>query len=205
MKYKSVLFLGDSITDCGRNREDLYDLGPGYPAFTAKKFAQMGYTGMTFINRGISGSRTRLLKERYEDDCLRFDADLISVLIGINDTWRRFDSDDPMTAEEFRSNYEYVLSRIRKDKPGAKILMLEQFLLPVMPERQAWREDLDSKICVTRELAYKYADAFIPLDGLLNARAVNRCAPQELSADGVHPTPMGHEFIADLYLKALDI
>ena len=28
-----ILFQGDSITDAGRNREDFWDIGPGYPFF----------------------------------------------------------------------------------------------------------------------------------------------------------------------------
>ena len=28
---KKILFQGDSITDCGRSRTDLTDMGPGYP------------------------------------------------------------------------------------------------------------------------------------------------------------------------------
>ena len=31
-----ILFQGDSITDAGRNRADIHDLGHGYPLYTAK-------------------------------------------------------------------------------------------------------------------------------------------------------------------------
>ena len=31
-----ILFQGDSITDCGRNRDDYHDLGAGYPKYAAE-------------------------------------------------------------------------------------------------------------------------------------------------------------------------
>ena len=35
MKKIKLLFQGDSITDAGRNRDDIHDLGRGYPKYAA--------------------------------------------------------------------------------------------------------------------------------------------------------------------------
>mgnify|MGYP001184928129 FL=1 len=66
-----VLFQGDSITDCDRDRENPGDLGKGYPLLVASIFnALYPEKKVSFLNRGISGNRVRNLRERWEEDCL---------------------------------------------------------------------------------------------------------------------------------------
>ena len=79
--------------------------------------------------------------------------------------------------------------------------MLEPFLLPV-PDKMYFYEDLYKKILVVRKLAREYADAYVPLDGLL-AKACLEHEPTFYAADGVHPTPDGGSpFIGRLYADA---
>ena len=52
-----ILFQGDSITDCGRNRENNSYLGHGYPRFVQGKLSVAEPGKHTYINRGISGNR----------------------------------------------------------------------------------------------------------------------------------------------------
>ena len=61
-----ILFQGDSITDAGRSREDLTDLGPGYPRYAAALLRERHPDReWTFINRGVSGNRTGDLLARW--------------------------------------------------------------------------------------------------------------------------------------------
>src|SRR4051794_21960530 len=87
-----VLFQGDSITDAGRNRDNGDDLGKGYALITAALFSHM-YPGkrVQFINRGSSGNRVSDLQNRWQEDCLELKPTWVSIYIGINDTWRRYD------------------------------------------------------------------------------------------------------------------
>ena len=77
----TILFQGDSVTDAGRSREDPDDLGPGYPRFAAETLKK-SYSGLTVINRGISGNRSCDLVARWDEDCLALKPDLLSILIG---------------------------------------------------------------------------------------------------------------------------
>jgi len=201
-----VLFQGDSITDCGRNKETGADLGQGYPAKIAGIW-EILFPGsnVNFINRGISGNRTKDLLERYEKDFKALKPDLVSILIGINDTWRRYDRNDPTPVELFESNYRTLLKNIKQDLPRASIVIMEPFLLGSVPERNLWREDLDPKIQVARCLAKEYADKFIPMDGIFTRYAVEGVKEADMAADGVHPTPLGHGIMAIEWLKVLDI
>ncbi len=196
-----ILFQGDSVTDAGRSREDLSDLGPGYAKYVAEKLkSEMPETRFEFINRGVSGNRVRDIVARSNEDLVDLDPDIVTVLIGVNDTWRRFDMNDPTTADEFEATYKTLLETI-KSKTHAKIIMIEAFVLYGMG-RDEFREDLDLKLDKTRTLAMQYADAYIPLDGILAAECVGR-SPAELSDDGIHPNEGGRRFIAPYVAEAI--
>lgn len=202
-----ILFQGDSITDCGRSRTDLTDCGPGYPG-KVKGYLDLFFPGeYEVINRGVSGNRTTELAARWERDCLDLKPDLLTILIGVNDTWRRYDRNLLTTAETFEKNYRYLLESVKKNLPNTKILLMVPFLLPVRPEWEAWREDLDPKKNIVKKLAMEYGTDLLALDGLF-ARMCTKAAPSHWSADGVHPTDAGHSVIARKWLdvnKFLDV
>ncbi len=197
-----ILFQGDSITDWGRDYSDVHNLGNGYPRFTAEliKNRHPG-TDFEFIDLGISGNRAESLRDRWQADCIDYNPDVVSILIGINDTWHRAGERNWMPHEYFEECYRYILEETKK-KTNAKIIMIEQFLLPV-PDKEFFHIDLDPKIQVTRRLAREYADAFIPMDGIFAAHCVGE-KPTAWAADGVHPTEAGARLIAGYYADAFD-
>ncbi len=195
-----ILFQGDSITDADRNRADIHDLGKGYPRYAAEFIArEHPETEFEFIDLGISGDQTKDLVARLEDDFIAIQPDLISIHIGINDTWHRAANRDWLGNDVFEANYRKVLTAI-KEKTNAKILIIEQFLLPV-PDKEYFRADLNGKIDITRKLAREFADYYIPLDGLMAQAAIDKGA-YHWSDDGVHPNANGAEFIGKLYADA---
>ena len=99
-----VLFDGDSVTDCGRDRQDRHSLS-GYN----DKIARNAHAGVEFFNRGISGDRSKDLLARIESDLRDTKPDVVSILIGINDTWRRYDENDPTTALAYEQNMRGIL------------------------------------------------------------------------------------------------
>ena len=199
-----VLFQGDSVTDCGRNYSDMASLGGGYPEMVAQKY-QLLFPGskVTFINKGISGNRVKNLLTRYEEDFKAIKPDFLSILIGINDTWRRYDNNDPTSTESFEETYRELLTRIKTDMPSCKILIIEPFLLNTDPAKAVWREDLDPKIHAVRKLAKEFADYYIPMDGIFAKAEVEMFTCRQITEDGVHPTRTGHSIIAEEYLNAL--
>ncbi|MEK4041681.1 SGNH/GDSL hydrolase family protein [Paenibacillus sp. FSL F4-0122] len=197
-----ILFQGDSITDWGRNHEDASSLGVGYAMMVA---ARLGYLypekNLTFINRGIGGNRIVDLQGRWDKDCLDLKPTWVSIYIGINDTWRRFDSGEETTPEQFEASYRDLIKRTQKSL-DAKLVLIEPFVLPVPEDRSTWRQDLDPKIHIVRELAREYGAPLVPLDGLFAAASV-KAEPAYWAYDGVHPTPAGHALIADAWLKTM--
>jgi len=200
----TILFTGDSITDCGRVREDARHLGFGYAAFIAARLqAYLAAPELQIFNRGIGGNRAGDLLGRVEADLLALQPTVVSILIGINDTWRRYDSKDATSAETFEKNYRGVLENIR-DKLDARVVLLEPFLLHVPADRAAWREDLNPKIDVTRKLAVEFGAELLPLDGLF-AKMATQAPAAYWAADGVHPTAAGHALIAEAWLENADL
>ena len=187
-----IVFIGDSVTDCGR-REDAPDfLGDGYVRIIAERLPEQ-----QVINVGISGNRVIDLRDRWHIDVVEQKPDILSVYVGINDTWRRYDENDPTSAASFEADYRACLA----DLGGAsRLILVEPFVLPVNDEQEDWHEDLDEKRAVVARLATEFAAGFVPLQSLLAAAAEDHGAAA-LAADGVHPTELGHRLIADAWLE----
>jgi len=196
----TLLFFGDSITDCDRDRAKLDSLGGGY---VSQIHARLSYTlaspALRVINQGCSGHRIYDLEARLETDLLAHKPTVVTFLIGINDVWRRFDQQLVSPAAEFAAAYHRVLTRIRAEL-NPRLVLMEPFLLPVPADRRAWREDLGPKISIVRDLAVEFGADLIPLDGLFAAAATRAPAAYWLP-DGVHPSAAGHALIADAWLK----
>ena len=103
-----MLFQGDSITDAGRSRDNDADLGHGYAAMASAWFSALyPEKNVRFLNRGISGNRAKDLGPGGSADCLDLHPTWVSIMIGINDTWRRFDSNDPTSTEDYERDFRY--------------------------------------------------------------------------------------------------
>ena len=191
-----ILFQGDSVTDAGRNYADPDDLGPGYPKYAAERLRELfPDREFVFYNRGISGNRSSQLLARWQRDALDLKPDLVTLLIGVNDGWHRYDPVHICTSRTvYRENLKTILSSVKAT--GAKIILLEPFChkTPAIPD---FRNDLNGMIEVCRDLAREYADAYLPLDGMLAADAVIH-PYDHLTNDGVHPNEEGRKWLGTL-------
>lgn len=192
-----ILFQGDSITDATRRTEPGDGLGNGYARMSAEILRER-HAGCraTFVNRGISGNRVADLRARWQEDAVDLRPDLVSVLVGVNDTWRRYDGGDPTSTEAYERDYRHLLERLR-DETDAAVLLVEPFLLPVRAEQWDWREDLDPRIHAVRRLAQEFDAALLAADGLLSQAARGHGGAERIAGDGVHPTPLGHRILAE--------
>ena len=190
-----VVLAGDSITEWGR-RDDPADLGTGY----VRLLADGPLAGATVVNAGIGGDRVADLAARWASDVLGRQSDLVSVYVGVNDTWRRYDSGERTTTKEFAAVYRGLLAPLVGR--GTALVLVEPFVVPVTPDQARWAEDLGPKQAVVRALADEVGAAFVPLAAPLAALAAEVGADQ-VAADGVHPTALGHRRIADAWWTAV--
>ena len=199
-----IVFLGDSITDAGRDRRNYHDMGKGYPKFVAEHINNVFPDNKhELINLGISGNRTCQLCDRLYEDCIVFDPDLVSILIGINDIWHRHDERvrRETTDLQIETNYRVILDRLKR-QTHAKIVMLAPFLLD-NEDKESWRCEVDAVLDIVRALAKEYADVYVSLDELFAEALKTQPEPQYYAADGVHPNDNGRAFIGKHYFDAI--
>jgi lysophospholipase L1-like esterase len=191
----SVVFIGDSVTDCGRDIEPPF--GDGY----VREISRAGILTSDIINVGTSGHRLVDLEKRWQIDVLEHKPTMLSIAIGINDTWRRYDDNDPTSTKDFRDRYHHLLTWT-KTEFNPLFVLCEPFLLPVREEMKTWREDLDPKIAVVHEMAREFGAVLVPFDQHLNVLS-ETIHMSDIAEDGIHPTPFGHQEMARLWLKSI--
>ncbi|MFI6642653.1 SGNH/GDSL hydrolase family protein [Streptomyces sp. NPDC050504] len=194
-----LLFVGDSITDAGRDRADIASLGDGYVREIARSLRTAA--GPTVINRGVNGNRVYDLEARWSADVVEHRPTVVTVKIGINDTWRRYDRGLLSPVDEFEACLDRLLARTR-DELGARLVVITPFLLPVTPEQETWYEDLAPRTEAVLRVARAHDARTVRAD-LALPRAAEETGPAALAPDGVHPGPRGSRLIADAWLTAV--
>jgi acyl-CoA thioesterase-1 len=193
----SIVFIGDSVTDCDREIKPPY--GDGY----VQEVASTGLLKDQIVNVGTSGHRLVDLEKRWQSDVLDNKPSLLSIAIGINDTWRRYDDNDPTALEDFRDRYHRLLTW-SKAELNPRFVLCEPFLLPVRDEMNSWREDLDPKIQVVHDMAQEFNAVLVPFDKHLNN--LSTTMPMvDLADDGIHPSSFGHQEMAKLWLSSVGL
>ncbi|HLV22860.1 MAG TPA: SGNH/GDSL hydrolase family protein [Polyangiaceae bacterium] len=205
-----VLFQGDSITDAGRNHaaieaNDADGMGNGY-AYLAicRLLADRPDEGLAFFNRGISGNKAVDLLERWEEDCLSLRPDLVSVLIGVNDLWHGIDGAGGRSAEEYEQDLRRLLDRTRQRLPQAAIVVGEPFVLRTGAVDGRWFPEFDMRRAAARRQAEAAGALFVPFQAVFDDAVRAGSAPAYWADDGVHPTPQGHQLMADAWIAAVE-
>lgn len=203
-----ILFQGDSITDCGRRREEELHLGDGYPHLVT---AQLGFENpgkYEFINKGIGGNRITDLYARIKIDILNLKPDVMSILIGVNDVWHEYDFGGPngVDADKYFKIYSMLIEEIKAELPDIKIMIMEPFALKADNLSEYWdvfAVEVKKRAKKAKELAEKYGLTFITLQDKFDEAA--KLAPNTYwLRDGVHPTTVGHELIKNEWIKAFN-
>ncbi len=202
---KKILFQGDSVTDCGRSREDVFNagLGSGYPFLIgARILADHLGEGYQIYNRGVSGNRVVDLYARWKIDALNLRPDIISILIGVNDTWHEFERQNGVEVERYAKFYRMLIEWTLEKLPEVKLVICEPFVLNFGAVNDDWLGEMAARGKVARELAREYKQIFVPFQSVLNKAVERGGDPALLLADGVHPTMTGHQVLADAWLDA---
>ena len=200
-----VLFQGDSITDCGRHREAVepnIGLGSGYAMLSAGRLlADHPEKKVQVYNRGIGGNRVVDLYARWKADALNLKPDVLSILIGVNDTWHAFGSNNGVGVERYGRIYHEILTWTKQALPEIKIVLCEPFVLEFGAVANEWLEEIDDRRKIVKDLAQEFNLPFVPIQSVLND-ALKQAPPKYWLVDGVHPSLAGHQLISDQWLKA---
>ena len=209
MKKITVLFQGDSVTDCGRNNcggagFDNMGLGPGYPGMIgARLTCDRTDIEWNFINRGISGNRIVDLYARWKADCINLSPDILSILIGVNDTWHHFARNNGVEVPRYARFYHELLAWTREALPQVRFILMDPFVCPDVNGRNVFVPELIGRRKVIAELAKEFNAVHIPLQDIFD-QAFTRAPQAHWAADGVHPTSAGHQMITDAWIQAAE-
>lgn len=200
-----ILFHGDSITDAERSREYDSKIGCGYPLLVKASLGLEEPGTYEFINRGISGNRVVDIYARIKSDIINLKPDVMSILVGVNDVCHEFmESPNGVGNEKYFMLYDMLINEVSEALPNIKIMIMEPFVLRVANHDENWDEldyEVRKRASMARKIAEKHNLPFIALQEGFNK--LSKKAPTDYwIRDGIHPTPMGHEFIKNEWIKA---
>jgi acyl-CoA thioesterase I len=200
----TVLFIGDSITDADRDSRAYKPFGFGYVHFVANHLLDRHPTyNLNILNTGISGNTIRDLKGRWQKDCLDHNPDILSILIGVNDVWRQFATEDELPyavpLDEYETTYRQLLKQVAQ-KCNSRLVICEPFIFcddynnPVFAQLRRYIE-------AVRHIADDFNAYLVPFQKVIDER-IKEVPPQNWSADSVHPEVWVHAWLAQQWLIA---
>ncbi len=203
-----ILFQGDSITDVGRNtdRGSTISMGQGYPLLVDARLSVKYPQQFQFLNFGISGNRVVDIYSRIKADFWNHQPDVFSLLIGVNDVWHEVGHHNGVDARRFENVYRMLIDDTLRELPELKIIAMEPFVLPGTATtglEDYFRTEVSARAEAVRRVAGEYQLIFLPLQKLLDDACALAPASYWLS-DGVHPTPAGHQLIADAWIDTFE-
>jgi len=205
---KTLVMIGDSITDCERKRpygEGLFSgTGKGYVALV-EALLQSKYPErrIRIINMGISGNTVRDLKARWASDVEELRPDWVSIMIGINDVWRQFDMPAIRSAHVYLEEYEETLNELvarTKPKTEGIVLMMPFYIEP--NREDPMRAEMDRYGAAVKRIAQKHGTLLVDTQAAIDALTVH-LYPAAIAWDRVHPNLTGHMAIARAFLDAV--
>jgi lysophospholipase L1-like esterase len=203
---QTLLFTGDSITDCGRRGAEA-PLGNGYARMcTDLIVARYPQHLLKVINTGISGNTVRDLRNRWSDDVIRHQPDFLSIMIGINDVHRYLHkAETSVSPEEYADLYDHILTRVAKET-RARLILIDPFYISTERDgtsfRQTVLDTLPKYIKTVHAMVKKYKTRHVKLHEIFAAQLKHH-APDRFCPEPVHPTPSGHLVMAHAWLKEM--
>jgi lysophospholipase L1-like esterase len=203
---QTVLFIGDSITDCGRCGAE-QPLGNGYvKIFRDLLVIREPQKRVTIINKGIGGDNAPGLRNRWADDVLRHRPDWLSIKIGINDLHSHLpDQQKGISPQSYAEAYQAILERTRAKLPQCRILLIDPFYISTETAPDSWRRRvldlLPAYLAVVHQLSRKFKTRLIRTHELFGAR-LKYHDPDTFCPEPVHPNLVGHLLIAEAVYEA---
>ena len=198
---KRILFQGDSITDCGRDRKDFYGMGHGYANMIKGALGTDCPGEYEFINRGVSGDRSVDIYARMKIDFTNLQPDYASIFMGVNDAWHEIVFQNGVDTEKFERIYSMLIEEIQTACPQTKLMIIAPYLLEgydtcnteEIPDRFArFRKDTAEKAEASKRIAQKYGLSVIDL------YTVTKESSELLGNYGVHFSKEGWQLLADV-------
>lgn len=220
---KRVLFVGDSVTDGGwgnsagqatptaeRNQWDQNHIfGHSYMMLCAAHFlAANPENDLEFFNRGISGDDLQRIEDRWQEDVISMNPDIVSLLVGTNDIHYYLEKkESAFDYQQWEQRYRHLLDELRSANPKVKIILGTPFVARVgrigESEDFALREEMVHRLAdIVEKIAKDYGAILLRYDTLFaSQKQIHPTVPMKHWIwDGIHPTAAGHQLMVDLWI-----
>lgn len=191
----TLLFLGDSITDCGRSSEG--GLGHGYVGMLSQSFPK----DYLFINRGLDGLTSSGILRQWRHYLKTGDTPaVVSILVGINDVGMVMNTgfSEEQALKYYRHDLETIVAEaINK---GSRVILTEPFIFPRPSEYIHWEPCVMHFCAQVRDIAVKNGACLIaPKEHFGIAASRSHLGWGQVTTDGIHLTDEGHRILAALW------
>jgi lysophospholipase L1-like esterase len=203
---ETFLFIGDSITDCGR-RAEAAPYGAGYVSLLVDTVtARWPELDITWINQGIGGNKVTDLQARWAEDVMAYRPDWLAVKIGINDLHSYLrGAPDGVDVATFRETYESVLRDAVKGF-DPRLVLIDPFYVSRSDTPDEFQQQvlklIPEYIGVAHDMADKYGGRLVRTHDVFQRQLKYR-EPSYFCPEPVHPIRNGHMVIANAVLEAL--
>lgn len=226
---KTILFIGDSITDgnwgsptkypCSsdeHNQSDLnHILGHGFVEMISGYFmGEFPDSNYFFINRGISGETLQQIASRWNRDAMAYKPDVISLLCGTNNVHYWLES-NPSSVNEFdflayESTLDSLINETRENLPESSIFICTPFVANVgrigeAPNYPLRQQAIDSIAAITREIVKRDGSGKVYLVDFHDLKETLLKENGNASYwiwDGIHPTTAMHHRMSQLWINS---
>jgi lysophospholipase L1-like esterase len=124
--------------------------------------------------------------------------DVLSLLIGVNNTIREMVGEGSASVSAFENEYRSLLNRMLAKNPECLLILMEPFLLRAGSVNEAWIQHLQDRQKVVRHLAEEFGALFVPCQSAMDA-VLHRAPAEEWAYDGIHPTHAGAAVLAEAW------
>ena len=219
-----AVFLGDSITMAG-----VYDTEVGVQSGDTLIYPK--YSGfitllkndieddIELIGKGVSGDKVSNLLERYKEDVLSLNPDIVFIYIGINDVWHKYDFGTGTDILFYENGLRKIIADIKSN--GARVVLCTptvvgenkgEFTLvnkfKDIETMEIMNGDLDAYSDVIRKLSSELDTDLVDLRKIFVNYILENNPNNEPAGittyDGVHLNDLGNKLIADEMLKFLN-
>jgi len=219
-----AVFLGDSITMAG-----VYDTEVGVQSGDTLIYPK--YSGfitllkndieddIELIGKGVSGDKVSNLLERYKEDVLSLNPDIVFIYIGINDVWHKYDFGTGTDILFYENGLRKIIADIKSN--GARVVLCTPTVIGEnkgeftlvnkfkdIETMEIMNVDLDAYSDVIRKLSSELDTDLIDLRKIFMNYILENNLNNEPAGittyDGVHLNDLGNKLIADEMLKFLN-
>ncbi|MBX3045789.1 MAG: hypothetical protein KF698_02205 [Anaerolineales bacterium] len=191
----TIIFIGDSITEGAADHER--------GGWTRRLAARLP-DDWEAVHAGVGGDTIYLILDRLEQDALIYKPDILVLAVGINDSRRYTAGRYEVTLEDFERGLAEFARRLAGN--AARVLVVgltpldEPRTLPIAEDlhyTQIAANDYDAAL---RRFAAQHGYGYVALMPAFEQAG----GAAQLTADGLHPTPAGHELIAQAVRAQLE-